>query len=216
MSSASLHSSRESADNPNPPSEIPSRERIVTAARQHFFAHGFRSVTMDDLAAELGMSKKTLYAHFPGKAALLQAVILDKGRQIEEDLDRIAADCEADFEASLQRMLACMQEHTGEISPPFVRDMRKESPEFFTIVEKRRREIFERFFNKLFLEGRKAGFIRKDIPVKIILEILLGATEAMMNPQRISELGLTPKTGYAAIISVILDGVIVRKTPTKG
>ena len=31
-------------------------QRIVTAARQHFFAHGFRGVTMDDLAAELGMA----------------------------------------------------------------------------------------------------------------------------------------------------------------
>src|ERR1041384_4810709 len=43
------------------------RQRIVAAARAHFFSHGFRSVTMDDLAAELGISKKTLYAHFPGK-----------------------------------------------------------------------------------------------------------------------------------------------------
>ncbi|PYK63066.1 MAG: hypothetical protein DME50_18215, partial [Verrucomicrobia bacterium] len=40
-----------------------SRQRIVEAARAHFFSHGFRSVTMDDLAEELGISKKTLYAH---------------------------------------------------------------------------------------------------------------------------------------------------------
>ena len=43
------------------------RQRIVEAARAHFFSHGFRRVTMDDLAEELGISKKTLYAHFPGK-----------------------------------------------------------------------------------------------------------------------------------------------------
>src|SRR6266536_2863827 len=45
----------------------PNRQRIVDAARVHFFSNGFRSVTMDDLAEELGISKKTLYAHFPGK-----------------------------------------------------------------------------------------------------------------------------------------------------
>ena len=49
-------------------------KRITTAARQHFFAHGFRGVTMDDLARELGMSKKTVYASFPSKADLLRAV----------------------------------------------------------------------------------------------------------------------------------------------
>nr|MBA3354117.1 helix-turn-helix transcriptional regulator [Blastocatellia bacterium] len=54
------------------------RRRVLEAARGHFFHHGFRNVTMDDLAAELGVSKKTLYAHFPGKDALLEAVLNDK------------------------------------------------------------------------------------------------------------------------------------------
>lgn len=40
------------------------RERIISPARQHFFAYGFRRVTMDHLGQEPGMSKKTLYAHF--------------------------------------------------------------------------------------------------------------------------------------------------------
>ena len=50
------------------------RQQIVEAARAHFFSHGFRSVTMDDLAEELGISKKTLYAYFPGKIELLQRI----------------------------------------------------------------------------------------------------------------------------------------------
>ncbi len=37
------------------------RQRIVDAARAHFFSHGFRSVTMDDLAEELGISKQRVY-----------------------------------------------------------------------------------------------------------------------------------------------------------
>ena len=61
-----------------PPVESLTRQRIVGAARRHFFAHGFRTVTMDDIAEELGMSKKTLYAHFPSKTALVEAVLLDK------------------------------------------------------------------------------------------------------------------------------------------
>ena len=56
------------------PIEGATRARILAAAREHFFAHGFRRVTMDDLAQELGMSKKTLYAHFPSKTALLEAM----------------------------------------------------------------------------------------------------------------------------------------------
>src|SRR6266545_7885936 len=81
-------------------------QRIVTAARRHFFTHGFRGVTMDDLAEELGMSKKTLYAEFAGKTALLRAVLLDKFRSVETDLDAIMARCSADALAALQQLLA--------------------------------------------------------------------------------------------------------------
>jgi AcrR family transcriptional regulator len=41
---------------------------VIAAARRQFFVHGFRRVSMDDLAAELRMSKKTLYACFPSKS----------------------------------------------------------------------------------------------------------------------------------------------------
>jgi AcrR family transcriptional regulator len=190
-------------------------QRIVTAARRHFFAHGFRSVTMDDLAEELGMSKKTLYACFPSKAALLEAVLLDKFRSVEADLNGITSDCSSGVLAALHQLLACMQRHTEEIQPPFVRDMRREGPERFKLVESRRRDVIQRHFGKLLGEGRKAGIIRKDIPVKLIMEILLGAVQAIMNPPKIAELGLTPKTGFSTIITVILEGVITATARSK-
>ena len=66
------------------------RQQIVEAARAHFFSHGFRSVTMDDLAEELGISKKTLYAHFPGKIALLEAVLANKFAGVEAKLREVS------------------------------------------------------------------------------------------------------------------------------
>src|ERR1700740_2673669 len=79
-------------------------QRIVSAARRYFFSHGFRSVTMDDLAAELGMSKKTLYASFASKTDLLRAVLLDKFRSIEVDLDGIVSARSADVLGSLHQL----------------------------------------------------------------------------------------------------------------
>ena len=186
-------------------------QRIVAVARAHFFAHGFRSVTMDDLAAELGMSKKTLYAEFSSKTALLRAVLLDKFASVEKDLDAVMTRCSGDAMGALQQLLACMQRHTEEIQPPFVRDIRREAPELFKLVEDRRREMIQRYFGRIFDEGRKTGIIRKDISGDLIIEILLGAVQAIMNPAKMEALGLEPKTGYSAIISVILDGVVNKK-----
>jgi AcrR family transcriptional regulator len=180
----------------------------VAAARRDFFANGYRSVTMDDLAAELGMSKKTLYAHFSSKAALLEAIFDDKFQQIETDLTRITEECASDFAAGLEQLLACFHRHTAEIQPAFVRDIQREAPDLFQKVAQRRRDLIQRHFGKVLSEGRREGLVRKDIPVHLIVEILLAATQAIMNPPRMAELGLSPASGFAAITSVILQGVI--------
>ena len=192
-----------------------SAQRIVTAARGHFFACGFRNVTMDELAEDLGMSKKTVYASFPSKTALVQAVLLDKLQSVESDLDAIMARCCSDALAALHELLACLQRHTEEIKPPFVRDIRRETPALFKLVEDRRRGLIQRYFGRIFAEGRKAGIIRKDISSDLIIEILLGAVQAIMNPAKMEELGLVPKTGYGAIISVVLEGVVTKQGRVK-
>jgi len=186
------------------------RKRIVADARARFFVHGFRRVTMDDLAAELGMSKKTLYAHFPSKTALLQAVIVDKFQEVEANFQRIGAQSLPDFLANLEQLLACVQHNTEEIHPPFIRDVQREAPELFKLVEERRRAMIHRHFNKLFKEGRKAGTVRKDVPADLIIEILLGATQSIVNPEKLMQLHLTPKTAFTAVLRVVLEGALTR------
>ena len=188
-----------------------SRQRIVEAARAPFFSHGFRSVTMDDLAEELAISKKTLYAHFPSKIALLEAVLADKFAGLEAKLEEITRAYPHNFPAALHELLASTQRELDEIKPPFVRDMRQKAPQVFKIVERRRAELIQRFFGKLFSEGQRTGMVRKDLPAKLMIEILLAAVQAIVNPAKVEELGLTPKTGFASVVKVVLEGVITRK-----
>ena len=187
------------------------RQRIVEAARAHFFSHGFRSVTMDDLAGELAISKKTLYAHFPSKIALLEAVLADKFAGLEAKLEEIKRAYPHDFLAALHELLANTQRELDEIKPPFVRDMRQKTPQVFKIVERRRAELIQRFFGKLFVEGQRTGMVRKDLPAELMIEILLAAVQAIVNPAKVEELGLTPKTGFASVVKVVLEGVITPK-----
>jgi AcrR family transcriptional regulator len=189
------------------PVENSGRQRIVATAQRHFFAYGFRAVTMDDIARELGISKKTLYAHFPSKAALVEAVLLDKIHRVETDLKRITSSSSSDFLTTLHQLLARVQMHLEEIQPPFLRDLRREAPEMFALVETRRREMIHQYFGRLVGDGQAQGIIREDVPTKLIVEILLGATQAIMNPEKLTELGLTPKDGFSGIITVIFRGV---------
>lgn len=183
------------------------RRRILTFARQRFLGHGFRSVTMDELARELGMSKKTVYVQFASKAALLQAVLRNKLGELQSDLTMIASECSADFPTYLHRLLACLHRHAEEIKPPFVRDVQREAPELFEMIRVKRKELIQRSFGKVFSQGRRQGLIRKDIAIPVMIEILLGAVDAVMNPAKITELDLAPAEGFSAILTVILEGV---------
>jgi AcrR family transcriptional regulator len=187
------------------------RQRIVEAARAHFFSHGFRRVTMDDLAEELGISKKTLYAHFPGKIELLEAVLADKFAGVEAKLQDAARAHPGDFPATLHGLLANTQRELDEIKPPFVRDMRQKAPHVFKLVERRRAALIERSFGRLFIEGQRTGMVRKDVPARLMIEMLLAIVQAIMNPPKMEELGMMPKEGFAGILKIVLEGVLTRK-----
>jgi AcrR family transcriptional regulator len=187
------------------------RSRIIAEARRHFLAHGFRIVTMDDLAADLGVSKKTLYEHFSGKVALLEAVLRDKLHDVDADLGRITAAGFSDFPAALQALYVCLQRHMEEIQPAFLRDVQREQPDMFRLVQTRRREMVRRYFGKVLDEGRKAGLVSGDIPANLIIEILSATVQAIMNPQKMEEFGLTPRTGFLTVIGVVLRGVMTDK-----
>ena len=182
--------------------------RIVDAAQRQFLTHGFRGVTMDDLAEQLGMSKKTLYAHFTSKTALVEAVLLAKFHKIEAELTAIAAECPSDFVTGLRRLLACLQRHMAEVQPPFLRDVGRDAPEAFRLIEHRRREVIQRHFSTLLTAGRREGLIRKDISIPVMLEILLGTVQMIMNPPKLAELDLTAQAGMTAILAVVLEGLL--------
>jgi len=171
---------------------------------------------MDDLAKELAISKKTLYAHFPGKIELLEAVLANKFAGVEAKLSEIMRAQAHDFSAALHQLLTNTQRELDEIKPPFVRDMRQKAPQVFNSVERRRAILFERFFGKLFIEGQRTGMVRKDVPAKLIMEILLTIVQAIMNPAKMEELGMMPKEGFAGILKVVLEGALTGKARTVG
>ncbi len=189
----------------------PNRQRIVDAARGHFFNHGFRSVTMDDLAEELGISKKTLYTHFPGKFDLLEAVLADKLAGVEATLKEVTRAHPDDFAATLRELLSGTQRELDEIKPPFVRDMRQKAPDVFKLVERRRAALIQRYMGKFFVDGQRLGMVRKDVPAKLIIEILLAMVQSIMNPPKMEELGMIPKEGYTGILKIILEGALTSK-----
>jgi AcrR family transcriptional regulator len=194
------------------PDQADARELILAGARRHFFANGFRRGTMDELAQQLGMSKKTLYACFKSKHELLRAIILKKLGEADADFSSITNGAGGDFAEDLRRFLDVIHRNAQEITPQFVRDMHREPPEFFELIQTRRHDMICRYFQQLLERGRKQGIVRDDIPLALVIEIVLAAVGAILVPAKMMELNLTPRAGFAGIIEVVMQGVLVSKT----
>ncbi len=67
------------------------KDSILHKATDMFLELGFKSVTMDDLAQEMGISKKTIYSHFPNKAHLVEATTLHVFESIRQGMEAIIA-----------------------------------------------------------------------------------------------------------------------------
>jgi TetR/AcrR family transcriptional regulator, cholesterol catabolism regulator len=189
--------------------------RIIAAARRHFFAHGFRAITTDDLAAELALSKKTLYALFPSKEALLEAVVLEKFAGVDAEVARISGDRSLGCMEKLHELLTCLQREMEEIQPSFVRDMQRGAPEIFALIERRRAGIIREHFGALFEQSRRVGMIRQDVPTALLIAVILGAVNAVVNPAKLAELNLQPREGLLSILRIVLEGAMTEKGRAK-
>lgn len=166
---------------------------------------------MDDLATEMGMSKKTLYVHFKGKQELVQAVLVAKLSQFRQEMTEIFSDRPDLFADTLHRLLACGQAHAREVSPSFVRDIMREAPELIEVMKARRRVVIEQTFGRLLKVGQEAKFIRDDISAEALIAILLGATDAVAVPEVVTARGVPPSTIIEEILAVFLKGVLTEK-----
>lgn len=189
----------------------PAALRIVEAARRHFLQHGFRSVTMDDLAEAMGMSKKTLYVHFKTKRELLAAVIERKLGDLEATMDAVPSGGTKEFAATLHRLLTGIRQQAQEISPTFARDLAREEPGLFERIKSKRREVIGRTFTRILSVGQKAKHIRGDIPADILVEILVGLADAVAVPEKVAARGMAPGDMLTIVLKVFLDGVQTQK-----
>lgn len=184
------------------------RGRILEAARRRFFREGYARVTMDELARELGMSKKTLYQHFPTKAALAAAVMETFRAQVAEGLGRIFEDHTLSLPERLARAFAEAARHLRQIEKPFLEDLARFLPDVWAETERFRSETIARLLGDVLREGQAAGFIRTDVPVEIMLRSFQAVAERLVTPSSLMELPYTLPEMIRLVIRLLFEGML--------
>lgn len=189
----------------------PAADRILEAAQARFFAHGFSHASMDQLAADLGMSKKTLYLHFRSKDALLEAVMERFTRRLAESMDAILADRSLDFPARTARLLETLGRRIALLDRHFIEDLNRQAPQVWKKVEDFRRDRIFSVFGSLIREGAAKGHFRKDLDPDLILQIYFLSIQNVLNPRTLSTLPHSAAQVFETLLSVLFEGMLTDK-----
>lgn len=192
------------------------KKRIMESARLQFFKSGYTKVTTDEIATELGISKKTLYKHFPSKEKLLQEVMEMTMEELKGGVDRILLDTNIDFLEKLKRLMNFLG---GQISKtftlPFLHDIHRNAPEIWEKVEAFREKNIHTTFANLIQEGINQGIFRNDVHQHLLVLIYFTAIQNIINPEVLSQLPFSASEVFETIIKVIFEGILTDEARTR-
>ncbi|WP_323377367.1 TetR/AcrR family transcriptional regulator [Streptomyces sp. RB17] len=179
----------------------------MEAAGRLFFAPGSMRVSMDDLARELGMSKKTIYRHFPDKRSLLTAVLDRQFAAVERTLTAAAEDAEGQpFDVRVQRFLIAAGTELERIGAAQLATGRGGDAMLRQYVEQRVDAVIYRRIDDLLQDGHRRGLL--SAPPELLGEITRGALERLFTSRLPYELDWTAADLLRATVDTVLYGAI--------
>lgn len=135
-----------------------------------FLAHGFKSVTMDEIAAELGISKKTVYHHFSTKTKLVKEVTEYFFEKITHGIDCICKLDKDPIEELYEIKRFVMDNLKGEKASP-IYQLQKYYPEIFHSIKLRQFEKMQECTVANLEKGVRSGVYRKNINLGFVSRI---------------------------------------------
>jgi len=191
--------------------ELEIRDRILQKAEEMFINFGISRVTMDELAQELGMSKKTVYKYFENKEHLIKEIIKAKKCENGDVIEKIISDDSLDFIDKLKRLMTHLSEMSKQLRKPLIDDLTRSYPNIFKNISDFRKNYALAEFEKLIAQGIDEGFFRPDISKEIVVLVYISAIHAIIVPEVLVTLPLSADQVFKSIIAIIFKGVLSDK-----
>ncbi|WP_199809952.1 TetR/AcrR family transcriptional regulator [Streptomyces sp. NRRL F-5126] len=181
-------------------------ELILDAAAELFLGPGPGRVSMDDLARDLGMAKKTIYRHFPDKHSLMTAVLDRQFDAIERTLVTAADETRGrPFSEQVRQFLIAACGELGRIGAAQLAAGRGDAV-LRRYVEQRIDAVVYQRLDELFRDGHRRGLL--SAPPELLGEITRGAVERLFNSRLPRELHCTAADLLRTTVETVLHGAI--------
>jgi AcrR family transcriptional regulator len=157
------------------------KERILTKAADLFMRYGIRSITMDEIASQLGISKKTIYQFFTDKDDMVSAVIEQEIKKNESECIGFKNDA-ADAVHEIFLAVEDLDEMLKYMNPLMLYDLEKHHPKAFQKLKEYKYQFLYQAILDNLRRGIKEGVYRADLQLDIVAKNRIESAFLVFNP----------------------------------
>jgi AcrR family transcriptional regulator len=193
--------------------------KILEAAYALFLKQGYKNTTMDDIAQELSMSKKTLYKYFPGKMELLASSFEILKNKLSLKVETVVSNKYLPFTAKLKSMLSVTAKELAPINAELLTDLREYAPEIWIELQQYIKESAYLRFQRLIQEGVEQGYVMSHVNISLVVFLYASAIQNLIDPKFLAQfpkemqenLDMRPGQLFDQVIQVIYQGVLTNE-----
>ena len=186
------------------------KDKIIHKSAELFLEYGFKSVTMDYIASELAVSKKTIYGYFSNKAHLIEEVANCISQEIQQEIDTVM---KSDFNPieELFEIKRCVLTRLKDekASPQF--QMQKYYPEVYQRLRESQVCKMDECCSVNLSRGIKNGYYRKNLNENFITRLYISGMLNLKDEALFKDTDLSPKQLYEEFLSYHLRSIVTPK-----
>jgi len=185
------------------------KERILEIARQKFFTEGFVKTSIDEIAREYHISKKTIYKYFKSKDDLLTNVVKHFAEKNTEYIIK-TMETEKNSIEKLVDVLNLIQNTMSNLSVKYINEVKTHKPKLWNYIEKYRKENLERIVHQTIEEGKKDGLF-EDVDPEIVFRVFYGAIRNVLMPEFLITTPISSNDAVKKTFDILLNGILTNE-----
>jgi AcrR family transcriptional regulator len=186
------------------------KSRILEKGAQLFFRYGVKSVTMDTIAADLGISKKTIYQHFPDKDSMVFEVVQNFIVQDSakwDELDRL-------YSNVIEKMFKSFEmtkDLLTQMNPRLLFEIQKYFPNAFLLFTEHGEKCIHKNLIADFRKGAQFGYFRNDVDFELLARLRMAEVDLAFNPDFYPNNKLSLYETQIALMDIFMRGILTEK-----
>ena len=171
-----------------------------------FMRYGIKSMTMDEIARQLGISKKTLYQFVDNKKDLVKKMMEVHINCEQCELESSFTKCENAID-EIMEVTKMVSSQMKEMHPSVLFDMRKYHPEAFQILVNHKDEFVRKMIYTNLENGVKEGYYRTNLNTEIVTQLYLSMMTAVLSPESSSAKEMNVREVHAEMMRYHIRGI---------